>query len=29
MLIKNGNVIIFENDDVKVKNLDIRIKKVH
>lgn len=25
MLIKNGNVIIFENDDVKVKKLDIRI----
>ena len=26
MLIKNGKVVIFENDDVKVKNLDIRIK---
>lgn len=26
MLIKNGNVIIFENDDVKVKKMDIRIK---
>ena len=26
MLIKNGNVIIFQNDDVKVKKLDIRIK---
>ena len=26
MLIKNGNIIIFENDDVKVKNLDVRIK---
>lgn len=25
MLIKNGNVIIFEEDDVKVKKLDIRI----
>lgn len=25
MLIKNGNVIIFENEDVKVKKLDIRI----
>ena len=25
MLIKNGNVIIFENDDVKVKKLDIKI----
>ena len=25
MLIKNGNVIIFENNDVKVKKLDIRI----
>ena len=25
MLVKNGNVIIFENDDVKVKKLDIRI----
>ena len=25
MLIKNGNVIIFEDDDVKVKKLDIRI----
>ena len=27
MLIKNGNVIIFENDDVKVKKVDIRIQK--
>ena len=26
MLIKNGNVIIFENDDVKVKKVDIKIK---
>lgn len=26
MLIKNGKVVIFENDDVKVKDLDIRIK---
>lgn len=26
MLIKNGNVIIFENDDVKVKKLDIKIR---
>ena len=26
MLIKNGNVIIFENDDVKVKKADIKIK---
>ncbi len=26
MLIKNGNVIIFQNDDVKVKKLDIRIR---
>ena len=26
MLIKNGKVIIFENNDVKVKNVDIRIK---
>ena len=26
MLIKNGNVIIFENDDVVVKKLDIKIK---
>ena len=25
MLVKNGNVIIFENNDVKVKKLDIRI----
>lgn len=27
MLIKNGKVIIFENDDVKVKKLDIRIEE--
>lgn len=27
MLIKNGNVIIFEDDDVKVKKLDIKIKE--
>lgn len=27
MLIKNGNVIVFENNDVKVKKLDIRIKE--
>ena len=26
MLIKNGNVIIFEADDVKVKKVDIKIK---
>ena len=26
MLIKNGNVIIFENNDVKVKKLDIKIE---
>ena len=26
MLIKNGKVLIFENDDVKVKDLDIRIE---
>ena len=26
MLIKNGNVVIFENDDVKVKKSDIKIK---
>ena len=25
MLIKNGNVVIFEDDDVKVKKLDIRV----
>lgn len=27
MLIKNGNVILFEDDDVKVKKLDIKIKE--
>ena len=27
MLIKNGNVIIFESNDVKVKKLDIRIRE--
>lgn len=26
MLIKNGNVVIFENDDVKVKKVDIKIE---
>lgn len=27
MLIKNGNVLLFENDDVIIKKLDIRIKE--
>ncbi len=27
MLIKNGKVVIFENNDVKVKELDIRVEK--
>ena len=26
MIIKNGNVIIFEDEDVKVKNVDVKIK---